>query len=245
MRVTTLIADDEPIARAGLRRLLSAVDWIEFVGEADNGPATRVAIDALRPELLFLDIKMPGILGIDALRLASHRPHVVFTTAYLEYAVTAFELGALDYLLKPFGPERFNAALNRARSALGEPAAPPAFDRMNDVFGSAPMTRLFVRSGRTITPIAVAEVSRFDADGDYVMAHTDRGRHLLHVAISRLERRLDPATFVRVHRAHIVNLARVMSFKSDARGQLFAHFADGARVPVSRARAQDLRSLGR
>jgi two-component system LytT family response regulator len=244
VKVTTLIADDEPIARAGLRRLLSSVDWIDVVGEAENGPATRAAIDALRPELVFLDIKMPGLLGTDALRLATHRPHVVFTTAYLEHAVTAFELGALDYLLKPFGPERLGAALDRVRSALGEPASSSAFDRMHDVFGNAPMTRLFVRTGRAITPIAVADVSHFDADGDYVMAHTDRSRHLLHVAISRLERRLDAATFVRVHRAHIVNLNRVLAFKSASSGQLFAHFADGTRVPVSRGRAQELRALG-
>jgi two-component system LytT family response regulator len=244
VKVTTLIADDEPIARAGLRRLLSAVDWIEIVGEAENGPATRAAIDALRPELLFLDIKMPGLLGTEALRLAAHRPHVVFTTAYLEHAVTAFELGALDYLLKPFGQERLDAALDRVRSVLGEPASSSALDRMHDVFGAGPMSRLFVRSGRVITPIAVTDVRHFDADGDYVMAYTDRGRYLLHVAISRLERRLDPATFVRVHRAHIVNLNHVVAFKSGLRGQLFAQFDDGTRVPVSRNRAQELRALG-
>ncbi len=244
MKVTTLIVDDEPIARAGLRRLLSNTEWIEIVGEADNGPAALAAIDTLRPELVFLDIKMPGMLGTDALRAATHRPYVVFTTAFLEHAVTAFELGALDYLLKPFGQERLDAALERVRSVLGEPASTSSLDRMEDAFSSGPMTRLFVRSGRAIVPISVADVRRFEADGDYVMAHTTAGRHLLHVAISRLERRLDPAVFVRVHRAHLLNLNHVAAFRNNERGQLIAHLDDGARVPVSRTRAQELRSLG-
>lgn len=244
MRVSTLIADDEPLARAGLRRLLSAVDWIDVVAEAEHGEATVRAIDELRPELVFLDIRMPGMLGTDALRNATHRPYVVFTTAHLEHAATAFELGALDYLLKPFGPERLAAALDRVRSALGEPASTSAFARMHEVFGAGPMTRLFVRSGRAIVPVSVADVRRFEADGDYVTAHTGTAHHLLHVAISRLERRLDPKVFVRVHRAHIVNLNHVAAFKSGVGGQLVAHMSDATRIPVGRSRAQELRALG-
>ncbi|MDX2057267.1 MAG: response regulator, partial [Gemmatimonadales bacterium] len=106
MKVTALIADDEPVARAGLRDLLADIDWISCVGETANGPATVAAIDELRPELVFLDVQMPGLTGLEVLERIRHRPHVVFTTAFGHHAVSAFELGALDYLLKPFGADR-------------------------------------------------------------------------------------------------------------------------------------------
>src|SRR4051812_10477032 len=125
-RVSVLVVDDEPVARAGLRQLLAEIDWLECIGEADNGEAAVQAIDALRPELVLLDIQMPGMSGLDVLRTITHQPLIVFTTAYAQHAVTAFELGALDYLLKPFGEERLRAALERVRALLGEPR-PSAF----------------------------------------------------------------------------------------------------------------------
>ncbi|MFI5312046.1 MAG: LytR/AlgR family response regulator transcription factor, partial [Gemmatimonadales bacterium] len=129
MKVTALIADDEPVARAGLRDMLAAMDWVTVVGEAANGPAAVEAINTLKPELVFLDIQMPGFLGTEVLRRVQHQPFVVFTTAYAEHAVTAFELGALDYLLKPFGAVRFAASMERVRVALGESDAHAPFDR--------------------------------------------------------------------------------------------------------------------
>ena len=244
MKVPVLIADDEPIARAGLRDLLAEHDWLECVGEAASGPAAVAAIDALRPELVFLDVQMPGLLGTDVLARVEHRPHVVFTTAYAEHAVAAFELGALDYLLKPFGPERLAAALERVRAAFGEPAPAPALDRLREALAQGPMSRLFVRRGAAIVPVAVGEVSRFEAQGDYVVAHAGEARHVLHLALARLEERLDQERFLRVHRAHIVNLDRVWAFRRRGKGRLVAELTDGAEVPVSRSRARDLRGLG-
>jgi two-component system LytT family response regulator len=244
-RVRVLIADDEPVARAGLRDMLAAVEWVTCVGEAASGPATVDAIDRLRPDLVFLDIQMPGFLGTEVPRLAAHRPYVVFTTAFAQHAVTAFELGALDYLLKPFGRERLAAALERVRAALGEPAALPALDRLREALSQGPMTRLFVRSGAAIVPVAVAAVSWFEARGDYVAAHAGPARHLLHLSLNRLEARLDPRRFVRIHRTHIVNLDQVTAFRRERKGLLVAELADGTRLAVSRSRAQDLRSLSR
>ncbi|HVT57061.1 MAG TPA: LytTR family DNA-binding domain-containing protein [Thermoanaerobaculia bacterium] len=243
MNVAALIADDEPVARAGLRHMLGAFSWVSCVGEAASGPAAVAAIDALRPELVFLDIQMPGLLGTDVLRQVRHQPFVVFTTAYAQHAVTAFELGALDYLLKPFGPERLATTLERVRAAVGEPASLPAFERLHQMLASGPMTRLFVRSGGSVIPVAVDGVAWFEALGDYVAAHVGRARHVLHVSLNRLEERLDPERFARIHRAHIVNLDQVVAFRRPGPGQLVAEMADGTRLPVSRNRARALRGL--
>jgi two-component system, LytTR family, response regulator len=245
VKVTAFVADDEPVARAGLRAMLAAFDWVEVVGEAADGEAAVRGIDALRPELAFLDVQMPGLLGTEVLRRLERPPFVIFTTAYSEHAVTAFELGAVDYLLKPFGPTRLAAAMERVRSALGEPAPVDAFERLSGALAGGPISRLFVRIGGTLVPLPVERVSWFEASGDYVTAHAGSAAHLLHLSLSRLEARLDPRRFVRVHRTHIVNLDQVRAFRRDARGNLEAELLDGARVPVSRARAQELRSLGR
>src|SRR3569832_787382 len=122
-RVRTRGVDDEPIARAGLRRMLAETSWIECIGEAANGPAALAAIAALRPELVFLDIQMPGLSGVEVLRALAQPPYVVFTTAYAEHAVSAFELCAIDYLLNPFGSERLQASLERVRGELGDTRA--------------------------------------------------------------------------------------------------------------------------
>lgn len=244
MKVSTLIVDDEPVARAGLHAMLRAIAWVDVVGEAADGIAAVEAINRLRPELVLLDVQMPGLLGTDVLRGLTHQPYVVFTTAFAEHAVSAFELGALDYILKPFGPTRLAAAMERVRSVIGEPAAHPSLERLGAAFGQGPISRLFVRSGASLLPLPVDRVSWFAADGDYVVAHAERARHLLHLSLARLEARLDSKRFLRIHRTHIVNLDHVKTFKRGLRGQLVAEMTDGTRLAVSRARAQGLRSLG-
>jgi len=242
--VTVLIADDEPVARAGLRHLLADVDWMECIGEVGDGPAAVEAIERLRPELVFLDIQMPGLLGTQVVERLTHHPLIVFTTAHAEHAITAFELGALDYLLKPFGPERFNAALERLRAAFGEPA-PPTFERLGEAMGPGPISRIFVRSGRAIVPLAVDTIAWFEALGDYVAVHAGTATHLVHVSLNRLERRLDPKRFARIHRTHIVNLDHVAAFRRQDAGRLVAQLRDGSVLAVSRAKAQELRGLAR
>ena len=245
MKVTVLVIDDEPIARAGLKGMLSAFDWVEVIGEAAEGQSAVRAIETLKPELVFLDVQMPGLLGTDVARQVEHQPFVIFTTAYSQHAVTAFELGAVDYLMKPFGPSRLAAAMERVRGAIGEPASVDAIERLSGALGGGPITRLFARIGNAIVPIPVDRVSRLEASGDYVVAHVGGSRHLLHVSLSNLVARLDPRRFAQVHRAHAVNLDHVREFKRDPRGNLEAELTDGTRVPVSRARAQQVRSLGR
>ena len=243
-KVSALVVDDEPVARAGLRHMLGEVEWIECIGEAANGIAAVEAIDQRKPDLVFLDIQKPGLSGTEVLARVRHQPLIVFTTAYAQHAVSAFELGALDYLLKPFGEERLKLALERIRAALGEPRN-TALDRFREAMSHAPMSRLFVRSGRNIVPLAVADIERFEAVGDYIAAFAGATQHLLHLPLSQLEARLDARRFARIHRAHIVNLDHVAAFRREPDGHLVAELASGVCLPVSRSRARDLRGLAR
>ena len=245
MKVTAFVVDDEPVARAGLKAMLADFDWIEVVGEAADGQSAVKGIHDLRPALVFLDVQMPGLLGTDVLRKLDRQPFVIFTTAYSEHAVSAFELGAVDYLLKPFGPKRLAAAMERVRSAVGEPDPVGPAERLAAAMDAGPIDRLYVRVGGALVPLSLEKVSWLEADGDYVAAHAGGIRHLLHLSLSSLAARLDPKRFVQVHRGHVVNLDHVRAFKRDARGNLEAELADGVRVPVSRARAQELRGLAR
>ena len=241
----TLVVDDEPVARAGLRRMLAAHAWLSCLPDADSGPAAIGAIDALRPELVFLDVAMPGASGIEVLQRVRHRPPaVVFTTAYAEHAVNAFELGAIDYLLKPFGESRLAATLERVRAAFGEPA-PGVAERWADAVSAGPIARLYVRRGRTIVPLPVESIVRVEAVGDYVAVHAGGAPEIVHVPLARLEARLDPARFARIHRGHLVNLDHVVGFVREADGALVARLRDGTELPVSRSRAQVLRGLAR
>lgn len=242
-RVRALIVDDEPLARAGLQRMLSEIEWIEVVGEAANGVEAARLLDALDPELVFLDVQMPGRSGLDVLREACSRPRVVFTTAFAEHAIAAFELGAIDYLLKPFGRERLAVALDRVRAAFGEPVA--AAERLAEALAHGPMKRLFIRSGRAIVPLAVDRIVRIEASGDYAAVYAGGDPHLLHLSLDRLEERLDPTRFVRTHRAHLVSLDHVLMFVRRTDGNVEARMRDGVTVPVSRSRAQLIRQWSR
>ena len=152
------------------------------------------------------------------------------------------ELAALDYLIKPFGPSRLATALERVRAAFGEPGTFGSLDRVAEALSNGPMTRLFVRSGRSIVPVAVDSVLWFASMGDYVVANTERARHVVDVALNRLEARLDPARFARIHRTSIVNLEHVVAFRR-TEGGLVAELRGGIRLPVSRSRAKGFRSL--
>src|SRR5689334_1507621 len=171
--------------------MLADFDWVDVVGEGADGAAAVEAINRLRPELVFLDVQMPGLIGTDVLRRIEHQPLIIFTTAFSQHAVSAFELGAVDYLLKPFGPARLSAAMLRIRAAIGEPVGVGALERLTGALASGPISRIFVRTGGSLIPLLVSEVGWFEADGDYVIAHTERSRHVLDLSLRRLEERLD------------------------------------------------------
>lgn len=236
-----LIADDEPLARRALRGWLRDVPWIGEVHEAADGLAAIRAVDALKPDLLFLDIRMPGANGIAVAEQVAHHPYIIFTTAFDRYAVTAFEIGALDYLLKPFGRERVLSVLGRARTAM-EHGIAPAVARASSVLPTArPLSRVFVKERGRMIAIRLDEVERLEACDDYVAVCIEGRRHLLHARLHDLHARLDPSRFLRVHRSHVVNVEFIRALEPRDGSRLTVVLASGARVPASRAGSADLR----
>jgi two-component system LytT family response regulator len=247
--VRAVIADDEPIARAALRGLIKRTDWIECVGEASDGIEALEMVGALQPELLFLDIRMPGTTGVEVLERVGATTPVIFTTAYNDYALTAFELGAIDYLQKPFGEERFLRAVSRARPYVeairrdGQMRV-GATIRERVAFARSipqPLDRLFAREGPRVIPIKVEHVSRFEADGDYVAILTGGKRYLIYVNIGDLAERLDGGRFIRIHRSHIINLDSVAAIAPYDATRMEVRMSDGARVIASRTGSRLLR----
>jgi two-component system LytT family response regulator len=230
MTLRTLICEDEPVARLHLRELIGSTSGLSLVGEAADGDAALTAINALTPDLIFLDIRMPVHDGLEVLRAARHQPAVVFTTAYDTHAVEAFELGAVDYLLKPFGAERFAKAVERVR------------ERVRQRVGNAAATHLVVRHLGKLIPVSVDEITRISADDDLVQLYV-RGRALaLSETLGALSERLDAQRFLRVHRSHVVNLSFVAALESRDANRLSVRMKDGTVVPASRAGTQLLRA---
>ena len=240
--VTTLIADDEPLALGRLGALLREIPWISLVAEVADGTDAVRAIDEMRPDLVFLDVVMPGLTGLEVLNRIEHRPTVVFTTAYDRFAVAAFEAKALDYLLKPFGRARLVATLDRIRESLGGDASSSSVERARSALedDGKPLDWLFVRERGRVTPVNVSQVIRFEGSDDYVVIHTTGRQLLATMRMGDLERML-PSNFVRIHRSHIVNLAMVESFLSEEGARYRVLLRDGSRLAVSRDYARWLR----
>jgi two-component system LytT family response regulator len=233
MRV--LIVDDERLARAELRRLLAAHPDIDIVGEAANAGEAAAQVAALRPDLLLLDVQMPGASGFDLLQALEQVPEVIFTTAFDRYALQAFEVNALDYLQKPIGAARLAAALQRAQQRLGMPAAVPAL--------AAPPQKLFIREGERCWFVALERIRLFESEGNYTRVHFDDARPLMLRTLTQLEERLDPARFLRANRRHIVNLDFVQRITASDTGGLDLQLPDGVLVEVSRRRAALVKGL--
>ena len=226
----SLIVDDEPLARRELRRLLAEFPWIEIVGEAGDIGEAAARIETLAPELLFLDIQMPGGSGFDLLDRIDHVPRVIFTTAYDHHAVRAFEVNALDYLLKPIEPQRLAAALTKARSL---PEDRDVEVRPNDI-----LERLFVRDGVRCWFVPLSEVCMLMAEGNYVRLSWGKERPLLGRPLHSLEQRLDPKRFFRANRRQIINVDFIESVELGVGGQLHVQLRDGPEVHISRRQAR-------
>jgi two-component system, LytTR family, response regulator len=231
-----VIVDDEPLARRELGRLLAEFAWIDIVGEAANVGAAALLIERLLPDLLFLDIQMPGGTGFDLLERLEHLPRVVFTTAYDRHAVRAFEVNALDYLLKPIEPERLAAAVARAQAAAASTPAAAATS-------GAILERLFLRDGDRCWFVPLREVKLFTAEGNYVRLSWDKIHPLLGRPLSSLEPRLDSKRFFRANRQQIINLEYIESVDLGVNGRLHVQLRGGPEVQVSRRQARLFRLL--
>ena len=260
-----LIVDDEPLARQRLEDLLEAEAGAEVVGQAENGRDAVEAIGRLQPDLVFLDVQMPGLTGVDVVRAvgAEAMPVVIFVTAYDQYALKAFDLAALDYLLKPFDDERFEQAFARARQAVALRKIDGMRQRLaalleNEGRTSAPaptatstpeparyLERLAVEMRGQIRVVAVEEVDFIAASGPYAELHTAEGTHLIRERMQTLEERLDPERFFRIHRSAIVRLDRIDALLYNAGGDYAVRLKSGKRLKVSRGRREALeRRLG-
>ncbi len=239
-KIRTIIVDDEPMARDRVRALLARQPDIEVVGECTDGPQAVAAIDRLAPQLVFLDVQIPGLDGFGVLRAVTpeRMPLVVFTTAYDEYALRAFDVHALDYLLKPFDSQRFYNTLDRARERIERQRAGELGKRLlamvQDLKPEGPQAsdRLVVKSGGRIFFVRLDEIDWIDAAGNYVRLHVKNETHLFRETMNAIEKRLD-SRFVRIHRSHIVNADRIKELlPSD--GEHTVVLQSGTRLTLSR-----------
>lgn len=239
MPIPVMIADDEAPARRKLARFLGEHDDVTLVAEASNGIDALDLISMTKPQLVFLDIHMPDLDGLgvaEALIRAERPPSIVFVTAFDQYAVKAFEVSALDYLLKPYDKERFERALERARRSLdATPDTATLAETLSKIRNEEQFVRrlLIPNEGRSFF-VATREIVRLESDGNNVVVHTARGQHSLRATLESLEARLDPAHFARVHRSHIVNIDEIAEIHPWFHGDYKINMRDGTEIAWSR-----------
>lgn len=234
MTLRVLIVDDTRLARQELRTLLRDIPGVDCVGEADDVPAAREAIERLRPDVVLLDIQMPSGTGFDLLEQLDATPRIVFTTAYDQYAVRGFEANALDYLLKPVQADRLAAAIEKARAGAPAPESPPREVLRAD-------DPIFLRDGERCWFVQLGQVSRIEVDGNYATVHFRGEKAMLGRSLATLEARLDPALFFRANRNTLVNLRMVAAIDLAVGDGYTLTLKDGAEVDVSRRQARELR----
>ena len=238
MMIHTVLADDELLARQKLRQLLSEEPGINIVGEGTTASETIALVLETKPQLLFLDIQMPGMDGFDiATELCTSKttpkPHIIFTTAHDQYALRAFEIDAVDYLLKPFTRERLSSAVERARKEIVHANQKPA-SASADRNGTHYTNRIVFKSRGRIVFLPVSDIRWISAEENYVRICTQSETHLLRETMSRLEEKLDPELFLRVHRSSIVNLQHVKEVRTEADGEYAVVLVNGEKLTMSR-----------
>lgn len=240
---TAFIAEDEPLAREILRDAVTNRPELRLIGEAADGAVALAQINALQPDVVFMDIQMPEMTGLEVLRRLSHLPEIVFTTAYDQYAVTAFELHAVDYLLKPFTRERFDAAVDRLLETAPPPTIMEQALQQASLRDASRLERILVRDRGHIFPVQSKDIAYLKADAKYTAIIVGDKTHLVRLSISELETRLDPARFIRIHRSLVVNLDFVEAMKADEQSQLRLHMRDGSVLQANREASKMLREM--
>lgn len=236
-----VIVDDEPLARAVVREYLGTQPGVEVVAECANGFEAVKAVSELSPDLMLLDVQMPKLNGFEVLELIGRQVPVIFTTAYDQYALRAFEVHAVDYLLKPFSAERLGEALTRARERLQARAQGGADPLDIDALvrearpRTTPVERVLIRDGAQVHVLPVDRIDYVEAQDDYVSFKADGRQYLKDQTLSAVELQLDPARFVRIHRSYLLNIERIARVELYAKDSRVAILRDGVRLPVSRA----------
>jgi two-component system LytT family response regulator len=249
MSYRALIVDDEPLARERIRDLLQADEELEVVGECGDGQAAVIAIQQLKPDLLFLDVQMPKLDGFDVLEAVGPdaMPVAIFVTAYDRYALRAFEVHALDYLLKPFDRERFQHALQRAKQQLERQKSGELNQRLvallEDVKQQKPLDRLVIKSAGKVYFLRVEEIDWIEAAGNYLKLHVGDDTHLLREKMTTLESRLNAEQFLRIHRSTIVNVERIQELQPWFHGDYVVVLRNGQQLTLSRSYRHKLQEL--
>lgn len=250
-----LIVDDEPLARQRIADCLANEDNVDIIGTADSGTAAVDAIRAMRPDLVFLDVQMPGMTGLEVVREigASRMPATIFVTAYDQHALTAFELAAIDYLVKPFDDERFEQAFRRARRVVELEEVDRLSTQLRSLLGGSSATgapsgrarpeyleRIAVEMRGQVRVVPVEKIDFITASGPYAELHTGDKRYVIRERMQTLEERLDPARFLRIHRSAIVRLDMIETLHRAAGGDYAVQLKGGVRLKVSRSRFEEL-----
>ncbi len=241
-KLRVIVVDDEDLARGLVREFLAAHADIEIVAECANGFEAVKAITECDPDLVFLDIQMPKLNGFEVVELAGRRARYIFVTAYDQYALKAFEVHAVDYLLKPYSQKRFDEALAHARTSLGGAPDPVAAVVGEALARNKPLDRILIRDGAKVHVIGVEKIDYIEAQDDYVQIHAEGKGYLKNQRLAELESALDAGAFVRVHRSYILNIGCISRIEQ-GKDSHSAILKDGTRLPVSRSGLQKVKAL--
>jgi two-component system LytT family response regulator len=238
-----IIVEDEKPARDLVKNYLNGYPDIELIGEYDNGFDGLKAINELKPDVIFLDVQMPKLTGFELLEVLDHKPEVIFTTAYDQFAINAFEQNAVDYLLKPFSRERFGEALNRLNERLESRSEPSGIDKIRQHFAESEekIHRVVIKKAGKIHVFSTDKINFLEAQDDYVMVYTNEGKFLKQQTMKYFEKHLDPEQFVRVHRSYIANVTAIERIEPYEKSNFILILKDGYKVPVSRSGMQILK----
>ena len=235
-----IIVEDEKLARDLVKNYLLSHKNIELIGEFADGFSGLKAINELKPDIVFLDVQMPKLTGLELLELVEGNPHIIFTTAYDEYAINAFDLNAVDYLLKPFSKERFDKALDK----IFDKSLSDAVDvnqLKTHLSESKKLDKIVVKSNNNIHVIPINEVLFIESEDDYVMIHTNKGKHLKHQTMKFYEEHLSSSEFIRIHRSYIVNVSEIKKIEKYGKDTYQVILNNGTDLKVSRARYKELK----
>jgi two-component system, LytTR family, response regulator len=238
-KIRTLIIEDEEPARNLLRTFLESFEEIDLIGECSDGFSGLKTINELQPDLVFLDIQMPRLTGFELLELLDDIPEIVFTTAYDEYALKAFDLNAVDYLMKPFSKQRLRQAVDKVIERFrikssGKEKVSQLVEQMHQK--ARPLERIVVKSGSKIHVIPIQDIEQLEAQDDYVMIHTAQGRFMKKETMASMEQNLPEDSFIRIHRSHIVNVSQIQRIEQYGKESYLLILKNGNQVSVSKSR---------
>jgi len=240
-KYNAIIIEDEKLARDLVKNYLLDIANIELIGEFSDGFSGLKAINELKPDIVFLDVQMPKLTGLELLELLDNPPVIIFTTAYDEFAVKAFELNAIDYLLKPFSKERFNTAVQKSINNLGSSAS-SLLNLKNQVNTQKAVDKIVVKTNNNIQVIMLNDVNYIESEDDYVMIHTLTGKYLKHQTMKFYEENLNASQFIRIHRSYIVNVSQINKIEKFGKDTYQVVLKNDINLKVSRSRYQGLKT---